>query len=202
MAMGTFALVRSKRILAQIRFKRRLPTRTHFFFFRMALERGKSTKDAVNKSCWWSMGWSINRALYSIRKCPVNNCSSIQTCLSRYNVLLLLQAFDAITLQRYTLYQCHWNQHQLGYLVLYITHFWQNRTYGPFLCKWSHISNCRDGVLADDKSAQHGDFPWHTYFDTASLALFVGFVSQYTIPTLNYIFIVSILLNTLPTFIG
>ena len=39
-------------------------------------------------------------------------------------------------------------------------------------------------------------------FDTVSLALFVGFVTQYTIPTLNYIFIVSVLLNTIPTFTG
>ena len=51
MATETAALNQSKRIPAQIRFKQRLTTRTHFFSFRMALERGKSTKDAVNKSC-------------------------------------------------------------------------------------------------------------------------------------------------------
>ena len=47
----------------------------------------------------------------------------MQTRLSHNNVLLLIQAFDAVSLQWYTLYQCkmfHLNQHQLGYLVLYI----------------------------------------------------------------------------------
>ena len=109
MATATVALDRSKRIPAQVRFKRRLTTRTHFFSYRMALERGKSTKDAVNKSCWRSMGVAITRALTELRivhciwKCPVNNFNCIQT---RNNMLLLLQAFDVITLQRYTLYQC------------------------------------------------------------------------------------------------
>ena len=42
--------------------------------------------------------------MYSKRKRPVNNFNCIQMHLSRNNVLLLLQAFDAITLQRYTLY--------------------------------------------------------------------------------------------------
>ena len=47
---------------------------------------------------------SINGDMYSKRKRPVNNFNCIQMHLSRNNVLLLLQAFDAITLQRYTLY--------------------------------------------------------------------------------------------------
>ena len=79
--------------------------------------------------------------MYSIWKCPVNNCSSIQACLSCNNVLLLLQAFDTITLQRYTLYQCkmfHWNQHQLGYLVLYTIHFDKIGHMVPF-CVDGHI---------------------------------------------------------------
>ena len=59
-----------------------------------------------------------------------------------HTILSMLQAFDAITLQRYTLHQCkmfHWNQHQLGYLVLYTTHFWQNRAYSPFLRRRSQF---------------------------------------------------------------
>ena len=65
----------------QLRFasNKGLTTRTHFFTIRMALERGQSTKDTVNKSCWWSMGVAVTRV------------------------------FDAITLQRYTLYQCKKN---------------------------------------------------------------------------------------------
>ena len=59
----------------------------------MVLERGKSTKDAVNKSCWWSMDMAMTRAWTELR---IVYGTSIQLRLSRNNVLLILQVFDIL----------------------------------------------------------------------------------------------------------